>query len=588
MPTNFDKLFFYHHKERVNNIPCCSPAYYINLITNMYKDIYVATFVFVLAGVPLIAQTIVPDHADRLGMHEIVKDDAGKILAWYAPQTPGAAYAHVAKLASEFIKSGTPLDSATGLKSYLVTCCFSGPHLVGQQKFAEGRSNEGWMHNPAMTYAGMVQSLVLDYRVFSGDEDYTTVVREMLDYQLKNGTTPPHFIYANVPYASSDPFEKVYNGATRWENDGVRGDGLHGVEPDKIGELGYAYLKFYQVTNEAPYLQAALHCADALAKNIRPVGGNLENFGEVNTKKSPWPFRINARTGFVHDDYCANVIEPIRLFDELLRTALRLQLSTPQINEYQKARGIAWNWLFSRNGPLYTYIWTNYFEDIPNDPSQSNRNQVSPMETARYLIKNPGLVPDIHRYVPALLHYVESVFGTEGQNAIKEQTFCYVPMGSHTARFASVCALWYAYSGDLTFKEKAFRYFNNATYITDTNGVVRVGNTWPSSWFSDGYSDYIKHFMDGMAAVPEWVQQDAVISSTSAVQKIDYQPHRISFRTYDDTGHILVRLMKKPARVQISGTTIAENKGWSWQVLAKGGGVLKLVQQSGNQIEITK
>ena len=73
MPTNFDKLFFYHHKERVNNIPCCSPAYYINLITNMYKDIYVATFVFVLAGVPLIAQTIVPDHADRLGMHEIVK-----------------------------------------------------------------------------------------------------------------------------------------------------------------------------------------------------------------------------------------------------------------------------------------------------------------------------------------------------------------------------------------------------------------------------------------------------------------------------------------------------------------------------------
>jgi len=533
------------------------------------------------------AQIVAPSNSENFGMHKIVKDGSGKILAWYTPQLPGAAYAHVSKLAAEFIKSGTPLDSATGLKSYLVTCCFSGPHLVGQKKFSEGRANEGWMHNPAMTYAGMVQSLVLDYRVFSGDEAYVNVVKEMLDYQLNNGTTPASFLYANVPYASSDPFEKTYNGATRWENEGMRGDGLHGVEPDKIGELGYAYLKFYQVTNDSKYLKAAINCADALAKNVRNVGGNLENFGEVNTKKSPWPFRVNARTGLVQDDYCANVIEPIRLFDELLRTSQKINVSTHQMKGYQKARKIAWDWLFSRNGPMYTYIWTNYFEDIPNDPDRSNRNQVSPMETARYLIKNPGLDPNMERNVPTLLHYVESVFGTDGQDAIKEQTFCYVPMGSHTARFASVCALWYAYSGDVKYKEKAFRYFNNATYITDTNGVVRVGNTWPSSWFSDGYSDYIKHFMDGMAAVPEWVHQEAVVRSTSSVQEVDYQINKISLQTYDDTGIIWFRLMKKPTKVQVSEKIVKENQGWNWQPLDKGG-VLKLTQQSGHQIEVIK
>jgi hypothetical protein len=533
------------------------------------------------------AQTIPVRTLDTLGMHKVVKDASGKILAWYEPQTPGAGYAHVCKLASEFIKSGTPIDSATGLKSYLVTCCFAGPHIAGQKAFEEGRSNEGWMHNPAMTYAGMVQSLVLDYRVFSGDAAYIGVVKEMLDYQLANGTTPAHFLYANVPYASSDPFEKTYNGATRWENEGMRGDGLHGIEPDKVGELGYAYLKFYQVTGDEKYLKAAVCCADALAKNVRDVGGNLDNFGGVNTRKSPWPFRINARTGLIHDDYCANVIEPVKLFDELLRTSQRIKLSAIQIAAYQKSRKIAWNWLFSRNGPMYTYLWTNYFEDIPNDVEQDNRNQVSPMETARYLIKNPDSAPNLRRTVPALLNYVESAFGTEGQDAIKEQTFCYVPMGSHTARFASVCALWYAYTGDVQYKEKAYRYFNNATYITDTNGVVRVGNTWPSSWFSDGYSDYIKHFMEGLAAVPEWAHRDAVLHSTSAVQKIDYQQNKINLQIYDDQGALVARLMKKPKSVAAAGRILTENSQWSWQPLAKGG-VLKINYGGGTTIEIIK
>ncbi len=533
------------------------------------------------------AQIVVPTSTQKLGMHDIIKDGSGKILAWYEPKTPGLAFAHVSKLASEFIKSGTPLDSATGLKSYLITCCFSGPHLMGEKKFKEGRANMDFMHNPAMTYAGMVQSLVLDYRVFSGDAAYVGVVKEMLDYQLANGTTPANFLYANVPYASSDPFEKIYNGATRWENDGMRGDGLHGIEPDKVGELGYAYLKFYQVTSDAKYLKAAVNCADALAKNVRNVGGNLEYFGDVTTKKSPWPFRINARTGFVHDEYCANVIEPIRLFDELLRTSNRIQLDTAQTSAYKKTRQIAWNWLFSRNGPMFTYQWTNYFEDIPNDPERSNRNQVSPMETARYLIKNPTSHAHVNRDVPALLNYVESTFGTDGEEAIKEQTFCYVPMGSHTARFASVCALWYAHSGDEKYKEKAYRYFNNATYITDTNGVVRVGNTWPSSWFSDGYSDYIKHFMDGLAAVPTWVHQEAVIKSTSAIQSIDYQANKINIQTYDNAGNIAIRLMKKPSKVLVSGKNMLEKQGWDWQVLDKGG-VLKINYQSGNLIEVAK
>ncbi|MBD0259655.1 MAG: hypothetical protein ICV83_28375, partial [Cytophagales bacterium] len=122
------------------------------------------------------AQTTAPQSSDSLGAHRAQKDRDGNLLAWYQPGTPGAAYAHVARLAAEFIKSGTPVDHRTGLKMYLVTCCFEGPHKRSQQDFEAGKTGEDWMHNPACVYAGMVQSLVLDYMPYTGDTAYVRVV----------------------------------------------------------------------------------------------------------------------------------------------------------------------------------------------------------------------------------------------------------------------------------------------------------------------------------------------------------------------------------------------------------------------------
>ncbi len=528
---------------------------------------------------------------DSLGAYKIIKDKSGKILPWYKPELPGAAYAHVCKLASEFIKSGTPIEPRTGLPLYLVTCCFEGPHLKGQQAFDAGKTGEEWMHNPAMTYAGMVHSLVMGYRVFSGDESYVQIVKDMLDYQLEHGTTEKGWIWPRVPYASSNPFDKEYYGATRWENDGMRGDGLHGIEPDKVGELGYAYLLFYEVTLDTTYLNAAMHCADALAKNIRDI--EKIDGAEPITDKSPWPFRINARNGKIIDEFCSNVVEPVKLFEELLRIRSSIAVTEEQVKAWTRAKDMAWRWLYSKGGPMKTYIWNAYFEDVPSDDRQANRNQVTPMETARHILRNPHLDQDIDRTVPALLHWVESAFGTEGMDAIKEQTWCYEPMGSHTARFASICALWYERSGDVRFKEKAYRYFNNATYSTDQNGVVRVGPTWPSSWFSDGYSDYIRHFLDGYAAVPEWVplDQDHVLRSTSAIQKIGYSKNLIQIRTHDNKGFITVRMNAKPKSISIGNSKLTEKKvsdnGWTWIAMEKGG-LLKISYSNGNEIAVAK
>lgn len=531
---------------------------------------------------------------DSLGSHLIQKDAKGKILGWYKPQVPGATYSHVAKLAAEFIKDGVPVDPSTGLKLYYISCCFHGPHMVSEEKFREGRSWENWMHNPANVFAGMVQSLALDYYSFTGDRGYIDVVREMLDYQLENGTTPEGWEWPNVPYASSDPGSKIYEGATLWETDAMRGDGLHGIEPDKVGELGHAYLKFYQITGEEKYLKAAIDCAKPLAKYVRGFEEGDSFFGS-NMLQSPWPFRVNARTGKVIDNYTAHIIEPIKLFEELLRTKDKISLDQELASQIEKANNTAWEWLYSKFGPIKTFVWTGFFEDVGIDEALTNRNQVSPMETARYLIKNPHKDPDLNYTVPALLNYVATAFATEGMDAIKEQTWCYEPMASHSARYASVNALWYEKTGDERFKDEAYRFFNFASYMTDDNGVVRVGPTWPGSWFSDGYADYIKHYMEGLAAVPEWapVGEDHLLRSKSAVQNIDYKPGAINCRTFDEEGQQVYRLSFKPNFIAVNGKKLSQSSknnvknSYTWRKL-EAGGVLKINYSGGNEIVISK
>ena len=183
------------------------------------------------------AQLINPTNSDSIAGHRAVYDENNNLKSWYKPELPGAGYDHIIKLASEFIKDGVPVEPKTGEKMYFVTCCFQGPHMHDDVNAPNGLVAEDWMHNPACFFAGAVIGLAKGYRIYSGDDGYLEVVGEMLDYQLQNGTTPDDWLWASVPYASSDPFEKIYRGAQRWESEGMRGDGLNGIEPDKVGEL---------------------------------------------------------------------------------------------------------------------------------------------------------------------------------------------------------------------------------------------------------------------------------------------------------------------------------------------------------------
>jgi len=211
-------------------------------------------------------------------------------------------YDKVMRLAAEYIKSGCPVDPNNGLKVYMTHCSIIKPKKGNLDDYHAGKTGSKWPHNPAGLYAGLVQSLAVDFRVYSGDDSYLNIVRELLDYQLEHGTTPGNYAWANCPYSSSDPGATKYEGAeildkkfdkTNVANYRCAGDGKGVLQPDKVAELGNGYLKFYQITEEKKYLKAALDCADALAWHVRDVptewyvrAGQMQVFPQNVKKRS--------------------------------------------------------------------------------------------------------------------------------------------------------------------------------------------------------------------------------------------------------------------------------------------------------------
>jgi hypothetical protein len=151
---------------------------------------------------------------------------------------------------------------------------------------------------------------------------------------------------------------------------------------------------------------------------------------------------------------------------------------------------------------------------------------------------------------------------------ISEQSEYMYKMGSHTSRFASINALWAEKTGDAAAREKAFRSFNWASYMCDTRGVVRVGPTEQTLWFSDGYGDYIRHFMAGLGAVPDWAPpgEDHLLRSTSVVPEVHYERGRVSYRAFDDAGEEVLRVTFAPATVIADGVALSRtDAGAGWR-----------------------
>jgi hypothetical protein len=546
----------------------------------------IASLILLLA----VSATLLGQQKNRVNGHPVVLDTQGRLLSWVAPQEQ--AYDHVVKLAWNFVENKVPVV-ANGLRVYLVHSTFDPSTLGGTD----------WPHNPAGLYAMFVDS-ALGYYSYSGDTLALDRVREMLDYQLAHGTTPAGWEWASVPYASSDAGATEYFGADdvkycEKERPGSgacgRGDGHYAIQPDKVGELGLGYLKFYELTGEAKYRDAAQACANALAAHVRA--------GDVS--HSPWPFRVFAHTNDIREEYTAHVIANIRLFDELIRLGLGNSAA------YQGARRRAWDWLMKY--PMKNNLWEAYFEDIPIDTNLRNWNQYSAGETARYLLQHPETDPDWKAHAGELLNWIEKTFAVDvpaspqyrlvqqeavqygkqwGANVISEQTVEDMDkMGSHTSRYASLCALYFEKTGEESFKERAFRSFNWATYMAQEDGLITEAMAETEFWYSDGYADYIRHFLAGMGSVPEWSPpgEDHLLRSSSVVRKVKYARRELRYSTFDENATEVLHLAFRPERVTAGATPLRQRSdlsepGWTFEAQT---GVLRVRHEKAQDLVVS-
>jgi hypothetical protein len=462
-------------------------------------------------------QCALPFCPEEIPFHAPVLDEEGLLLPW-------TSYDEVVRTAMEFIAT-CPTDEVTGLPWYMQYSNFR----------HENMSPSPWPHNPAGLDGMMVETL-LRYWPYTGDRRWIELVRVPLDH-LIDESTPDSYLWPHVPYASADNTGR-YRGASH--------DGRDGIEPDKVAQAAVGYLRFFQITGEERYLEEALHCADVLARTIRP--GDEDH--------SPWPFRVNARTGEVIEEYTSDALWPVVLFDELER----MGRSTPA---RRSAREAAWGWLMTY--PMENMRWKGYFEDVPVDEQNENREQYVPGEVARYLLLRPELDEDWRAHVPALLSWIRETLGDQderfyGATGIREQLDWLQLSGSHTARFASLCALWHEASGDDAFREEALRSFALAAYLARGDGVVIFSICDTSVWFTDGYFDYVPHFIDGMAALPEMAPEgeDHLLASTSVVTEISYEDDGVEYTTFHAEGREVLRLSFTPTAVLADGAPLEE------------------------------
>ncbi|WP_158884495.1 hypothetical protein [Rhodanobacter sp. L36] len=489
-------------------------------------------------------------------------DATGKLLPWPWPDDVGASYQSYFMTQWSYL-----LQQYHGPRYYYFHCC-----VDFDRSTFKTIPDRHWANSTGYLRA-MLEGFVEHLYPYTGDAETIQLLEDAVDYELVHGTTPRDYAWSGVPYASADPGAANYRG---WSQHAV-----DFIEPPIVGEDGYGYLRLYEMTGEARYLEAAKRCADALVKNIR--AGDATH--------SPWPVRVDARSGRVRGkamgEYSANVIEPIALLDEMIR------LQFGDVVGYRGAREQAWQWL--RRYPMKNNVWVGYFEDVA--PTMGNMNNVIPLETARYVLLHPDKDVEWKNDAAKLIDWVKTTprwpkYIVHGATVTTEQgdgkNFCCgkpnVCCDSHTARLAAVEAIFYWKTGDEKYRDAAYRSYNWVTY---QQGFPPLGTTpWGQGqwWFTDEFSDGPRRMMDGLWAVPAWAPGDAshFLGTTSVVTRIAYGRGSVTYATFDEAGDDVLKLDFTPTTVWMDGHEVMDGYKFDRQTH-----VLRVHRTAARQVSIS-
>ncbi len=440
---------------------------------------------------------------------------------------------------------------------------------------------------------------------YSGNERIKENMKFMADYYISHSLSPSTAVWPNLPY----PYNTLaYSGI--YDGDMVIGRDY--TQPDKAGSFGNELINLYKFigtgshgqTPTGIYLETAVKIANTLAKHT--ISGN--------DTISPLPFKVNAlvgKYGITIDtegiekevqlfDYTTNWSGTMELFLGLI------QLKKGNTNEYQKAFDTILAWM--KKYPLQNNHWGPFFEDIVGQ----SETQINAITFAQFMMNHPEYFPNWKTEVKGIFSWVYEKLGNKewekyGVIAVNEQTAFKVPGNSHTSRQASAELQYAELTGDQTTVKNAIRQLNWATYMVDFDGKNRYMHD--DIWLSDGYGDYVRHYLRAMSYKPELAPSDQnhLLSSTSVVQFIKYATNTnnademerpvkmakntiVHYLTFDKNSTETLRLKTKPSAVfvdknKIPESSMGEKEGWSWKAMEIGG-LLTIRHQNGNLIAV--
>ena len=416
---------------------------------------------------------------------------------------------------------------------------------------------------------------------YTGYSDILKDMRYMADNYIERSLSGPADKWPFIPYPyNTDIHSGKYDGDMR------NGKGI--TQPDKAGNFGYELVNLYKITGEKRYLESAERIASTLAGHVQP-GDSI---------RSPLPFRINAKTGeagslFERTSsgtkirpalYTTNWTGTMLLFEELIL------LNAAERRLYEKAFNTFLDWM--KTWPLRTNKWGPFFEDVPGW-SDTQTNAIS---FAMFILQHRDLFPAWKEQVKGIFDWTYRELGNHDYEKYKvtvmnEQTVYRVPGNSHSSRQASVELTYADLSGDTSYTTNAIRTLSWATYTVAADGRNRYIRD--DIWLTDGYGDYVRHYLRSMAAFPELAPSDEnhLLGSTSVITSIKYTGNKIEYKTFDKKSIELLRVTAKPRKVMLGDDILPESKqpaenSWTWSELSSSG-ALRIFHDSGNELIIT-
>ncbi|MEO5893192.1 MAG: hypothetical protein ABIQ31_23275 [Ferruginibacter sp.] len=526
----------------------------------------------------LFAQTgqgISNEQADSFNNHRVVLDGQSKIISWITPQSK--AYDQFLKQRWDFIKTLKTYSPGPAPRSsyppYYFYCAY---------RYKDGvLEPDTWMNDIGEKIPNWFESARL-YYAYTGDTEVMELVKKMVDYTMQHGTSAANFSWPGFPYTTTNAGDTIFRGFTS-----AKRFALHEIQVDHAGEMGLTYYRMYQYTSDDKYKKAAIQVANVLAAKVKTGSAT----------QSPWPYRVIMKTGKVTSPYGANWIGCYELLDNLANANLGNVIAYRAACKKVKD--------FMLNYPMKTGYWTDGHSDTDVN-SNTYKSNLSASNTALYLSDHHEFDPNWKTSLPMLIAWTEKYFvfrsapgetGTQwGANIVGEQDSFMYKMDYQTARYAAQCARWYSFSGDDTYKDKAFRSLNWVTYCNDSTGMASESpmSKGISNWWSDCYGEGPRMFYHALAAVPEWAPpaENHILFSTAVLKNVSYGTTKISYSATGIKGTDYIRTAFEPTLVKLNGQKIEKqstlnNQGYTIKKLQEEGWAITINRLIAGDVEIS-